>query len=133
MTAAAAFNATMTDRPLWANADGHPTIWMRWMPWHEAAVVAEQSLTFGPRGRISCIGRLVTMNPGGKWYVGDWRPMCGTCCGAGQVVVTVADDEGTRRAYVEAIASTVNAGLYYMVQASVECPDCLAHPGWVVG
>ena len=129
-----AFNATLTDRPLWANANGHPSIWIRWTAAHEAMVESQQPITVGNRSvGVKVIGRIVRCGDYGEWYVGDWRPRCGSCGGAGQTVVTVADNEDSRKAYADAIAVTMDAGLLYMVQAAVECPGCRRHPGWVVG
>jgi hypothetical protein len=129
-----AFNARTADRPLWANLHGHPSIWIRWTAAHEDQVESEQAMTFGNRHvGVEVIGRIVRCGRYGEWYVGDWRPACGNCGGAGQVVVTVADDENVRKAYADALATTMDAGLYYMVQAAVECNACLGHPGWVVG
>ena len=99
-----AFNANTTDRPLWANAEGHSSIWVRWTPVHETWVESEQPMTMG---RLGTVGRIVRCGPYGTWFVGDWRPRCGTCHGNGQVAVSET--------------------------ALVQCPDCVAHPGWVVG
>jgi hypothetical protein len=118
--AAADFNATTTDRPLWANAEGHPTIWMRWMPWHEEMVESEQPMTYP---RLGTVGRIVKCGSYGTWFVGDWRPMCATCTGT-RVVLVVAD---------EVLPGTLDAGLCYLRANLVECPDCRPHPGWVVG
>jgi hypothetical protein len=132
----AVFNATTTDRPLWANAKGHPSIWIRWTAAHEEYVVAEQRLTFGPSGQSECIGRAVTTDPHGEWFVSDWRPLCGTCSGTRVVEIGPATRESghpERQGWIDALVSSMDAALYYMLVNLVECPDCRAHPGWVVG
>lgn len=127
----ATFNATLTDGPLWAN--GHPGIWIRWTAAHEAWVESDQAITYGNRSiGVEVVGRIVRCGDYGEWYVGDWRPMCATCRGSRQVLVDVRE-EPHRAAFVDALDDTVDAGLFYMVEALVACPDCRAHPGWVVG
>ena len=103
-TDASAFNANTADRPLWANAEGHPSIWIRWTTAHEEWVESEQPMAMG---RLGTVGRIVRCGPYGTWFVGDWRPACATCHGTGEVALNETD--------------------------LIECPDCRAHPGWVVG
>jgi hypothetical protein len=101
---ASAFNANTAGRPLWANAEGHPSIWIRWTPVHETWVESEQPMTMR---KLGTIGRIVRCGRYGTWLVGDWRPRCATCHGNGRVPISETETS--------------------------ECPDCLAHPGWVVG
>ena len=53
------------------------------------------------------IGRIVHCGPYGTWFVGDWRPRCATCHGAGRVAASETE--------------------------LIECLDCRLHPGRVVG
>ena len=128
-----AFDARTACSPLWANLRGRPGIWIRWTEAHEDQVESDQALTFGNRTLgYSTVGRLVRCGKYGEWYIGDWRPVCGTCRGSGQVLLTAGDDD-VRPACVRALVDTVDAGLLYMTHADVMCPDCRPHPGWVVG
>jgi hypothetical protein len=113
---------------LWANAVGHPSIWIRWTEVHESWVETDTPMRIGGPGEVTTLGRLVDCGRYGQWYVGDWRPMCARCHGTGQVEVHV-----DREAAIAAIVDTLDAGLLYMTAALGPCGGCLGHPGWVVG
>jgi hypothetical protein len=71
---------------LFANAVGHPDLWIRWTEAHEALVVSETQMNVNGTGNI---GRLVDAGRYGKWFVGNWRPQCARCHGSGAVVIEV--------------------------------------------
>jgi hypothetical protein len=128
-----AFTATVTRGPLWANAEGQPSIWIRWTPAHETWVESEQPMAMG---RLGTIGRIVRCGRYGTWFVGDWRPQCTTCQGTGQVEIgpfTGEPGDAGRETWIAALVNTLDAGLFYLLIGLVECPDCRLHPGWVVG
>jgi hypothetical protein len=129
---AGAFNASIADRPLWANAEGHPSIWIRWTAAHETWVESEEPMAMG---RLGVVGRIVRCGRYRTWFVGDWRPSCATCHGTVQVECgpfTGAGGEAVREDWINALVDTLDAGLYYLLTNLVECPDCRQHPGWVV-
>lgn len=125
---AATFNATTADQPLWATVQGHPKIWIRWTAAHEELVESEQEITFGNRLiGYEVVGRIVRGSRLGEWQVSNWRPKCATCHGTRMVEL-----HPDRDAFYDMIMAC-EGGLFYMVEALVACPDCRAHPGWVVG
>jgi hypothetical protein len=123
------FRSAPAARPLWANLHGHPTIWIRWTEAHEEQVESEQAMTFGNRSvGVETVGRIARCGLYGEWYIGNWRPMCASCHGRGQVEVHV-----DRESAIDAIVTTLDAGLLYMTALLDPCRHCLGHPGWVVG
>jgi hypothetical protein len=129
--AASVFNAATADRPLWANAEGHPSIWIRWTSVHETWVESEEPMAMG---KLGTVGRIVRCGRYGSWFVGDWRPRCATCHGTGQVEIgpfTRPPGDVEREAWIDALVDSLDAGLYYLLVNLVECHDCRLYPGWV--